>query len=356
MLKFHSGMLAVSLLAAVGFSTPLYAAAAPRIDWKEVVDRDEAQQFAKLATEIVARQDAAARDAGMPVTRGFHAKSHTAVLGEFKIAADIPAAYRQGLFAQPGTFKTWFRLSSGQGQGQDDRKPDVRGFAVKLLNVPGPSLTGTGSFDVLCINFAAQPARDINQFMAFLRASGTFAMPVTLAATVGFGEATRMLSWFAAHLGQRVDSMATIDFYSAVPLAFGKFATKLRIQPRNPASGAVNVSDEDYLRHDLIDRLRKGPLRWDLLAQLYTDPVATPIEDASVEWGSPFVKIGEFTVSQRDLNSAASRSEEVEGNNLLWNPWNAPEEHRPLGSLMRARRVIYPASGTRRGAKMEGGK
>ena len=60
-----------------------------------------------------------------------------------------------------------------------------------------------------------------------------------------------------------------------------------------------------------------------------------------------------MTVTQRDLTSAAGQAEEAEGNALLWNPWNAPTEHRPLGSIMRARRVVYPASAAHRGASHE---
>lgn len=68
------------------------------------------------------------------------------------------------------------------------------------------------------------------------------------------------------------------------------------------------------------------------------------------ERDAPYVKVAELTLSKRDLGSAASVAEEAQGNTLLWTPWNAPKEHRPLGQLMRARRLVYPGSGRERGA------
>lgn len=346
--------LAITLIALAGFSTSLWAASQPATDWKETIAAGEAAAFEGMAREINKLQDAAALEAGTNVDRGFHAKPHTVVKAEFKVTGDLPEPLRQGVFAKPGTYKTWVRLSNGQGNRQADRKPDVRGFALKIIDVPGQPLTrGAKSLDLLCINHAAQPAREINQFMAFVRAAGNpLTLPFKLGAAVGIREATRMLTWAAKNIGRRVHSMATTDFYTAVPLAFGKYAAKIRIQPKNAASTAA-TGDENYLRADMVARLKKGDLHFEVLVQFYTDEKNTPIEDASVLWNSPYVKAGELTITQRDLDSAAAKAEEEQGNKLLWNPWNAPVEHRPLGSLMRARRVVYPSSGAHRGATQE---
>lgn len=352
MIRLHTA-LAISLIALA--VSPVRAAnnAPPSMAWKEFVAPNEAQAFQGFANEINKLQDSVAADTGK-VDRGFHAKTHTVVKAELRVTDTLPEALRQGAFAKATTYKTWVRLSNGQGVRQSDRKPDVRGFALKIVDVPGEALTaGRRSLDLLCINHAAQPARDINQFMAFVRVAGNLVTaPFKLTQAVGLKEATRMLTWLATHAGKRVHSMAATDFFTAVPLAWGKYAVKVRIKPNNPASTA-NTSDENYLRSDMVARLAKGDLKFDLMVQFYTDDHHTPIEDASVEWDSPWMKAGELIISQRDLNSAASKADEEQGNQLLWNPWNAPAEHRPLGSLMRARRVVYPASGQHRGATHE---
>ena len=349
---------AVFALTIVAGLAPVFAATpvtAPRTDWQESVQADEPAFFAGLAKEFNAMQDAAAAEAGGPVDRGFHAKPHAVVRAELKVDDNLPEPYRQGAFAKATTYKMWLRMSNGQGKRQADRSGDIRGFAVKILDVPGESLTaGLHSLDFLCINHAAQPARDIHQFIALVRAaSHPLTAPIKLAAAVGIREATRLLTWVATHLGKRIASTTTLDYFSALPLTWGKYAAKVKFQAHNGEPPTAAASDENYLRHDLEARLAKGDLHWDMMVQLYQDEATTPIEDASVEWSSPFVKVGEVTVTKRDLTSAAAKAEEAEGNQLLWNPWNAPAEHRPLGSVMRARRVVYPASGAHRGATHE---
>lgn len=356
MIRFNNVVLAVSMIALAGCASALFAAGTPQAatDWKEFVSPGEDAAFKGMAREINGLQDAAAAETSTSVNRGFHAKTHTVVRAELRVTDTLPEPFRQGIFAKATTYKTWVRMSNGQGVAQADRKPDVRGFAVKVLDVPGEPLTrGIRSFDMLCINHEAQPTRDINQFMALVRATGNpITLPFKLAKAVGIIESGRILKWAATHLGARVQSMATTEFYSAVPMACGKYAMKVRIAPQNPASTAA-ASDENYLRNDMVARLAKGDLKFDLMVQFYTDEINTPIEDASKPWTSPWQKAAELVITQRDLNSASAKADEEQGNALLWNPWNAPVEHRPLGSIMRARRVVYPASGQHRAATHE---
>jgi hypothetical protein len=68
-----------------------------------------------------------------------------------------------------------------------------------------------------------------------------------------------------------------------------------------------------------------------------------PIEDASVEWSeeaSPFRPVARIRIPMQNIeeSSRMGRCEET-----AFNPWHSLTEHRPLGSLNRARREIYPA-------------
>lgn len=353
----HRTILALGLLA-LGLLTPpprAHAAPTPRADWQETVAPGEHYLFAAIAREINAMQDAAAQESGAPVDRAFHPKRHGVMRAEFRVAGDLPAELKVGAFKEQITYAAWVRLSNGKPGGAGDRAVDVRGLAMKLLQVPGNPLTPPGtSMDFLAINVPEQPARDIHQFMALVRAAANpWTLPVKLAAAVGVREATRMIAWTARRLSRQVTSLATENYWSGAPISFGRHAVKFHFKAKDATPAAVDVNDPDYLQHDLAARLKKRSVEWDLMAQLYVDPGQTPIEDASVEWmesASPPVKIGTLTIRPRDLESAAAKAEAAEGNKLLFHPWNVPQEHRPLGSLMRARRVVYPASGKHRGS------
>ena len=326
------------------------ATAGPRTDWKETIHPDEKAFIAKLPAEFNRMQIDVANDAGAKKERGLHNKGHLAIRGEVTVLENLPAEYRQGVFAKPGVYRSWVRFSNGQGSVGEDRRPDIRGLAVKMLDVPGEPLTDEKSFDILCMNFPAQPTRDIFQFMSFIRAQ---ANPLTLgfklAADLGLRESGRILKWAASNLGRKVFSMATEEFNTTLPLQYGPYACKIAFRPQNgPAPAQAHSNDRDALKWELRNRVRTGDMKWDVMVQLYTDPTRTPIEDASVVWDAPFVKVAELTIAKRD--GVTLEKDEKIGEPLLWHPWHAPKEHRPLGSLMRARKVVYPASGAFRGA------
>lgn len=319
--------------------------------WKEVIQPGEPKIFQDFADEINKIQDRTAAESGLPKARGFHIKTHHVMTGEFKVADDLPAEARQGLLARPGTYRAWIRFSNLKPQRQPDRNPDFRAIAVKIMDVPGTPLTaGVKTLDLMGLNKPLQPARDIHQFIAFVRYSfNLITFPVKLAAAIGIREATRMIMWMQKNLGGKVTSLATQPYWSTIPIKWGPYAVKYKFEPKNGPDNPIDQNAEHYLREELTARLKKGALKWDVLIQFYVDDQNTPIEDAVPVWNTPFYKVGELTIGQRDLASAAVVAEEEKGDRFLWTSWHAPEEFRPLGQLQRARRVAYPASGKHRG-------
>lgn len=266
----------LSFVLVTQLASPL-TAAAPRTDWKEVIAPDEAKLFAELPAEFNRMQRNVAADEGATPQRGLHNKSHLAMRGTLTVIDGLPDVYRQGFFKTPGTHQTWVRFSNGQGVRQEDRRPDLRGMAVKVLNAPGDNLSAEKSFDIVLNNFSSQPARNILQFMTFIRAqSNPLTLPIKLAHYLGFGEAKRILSWAAANLGNRVTSLATTDFFTGLPLKYGPYACRIRLRPNNgQAPTSAVTSERDYLRWDLVRRIGVADQRWDVLVQLYTDPQKT---------------------------------------------------------------------------------
>ena len=329
----------------------------PSKDWEEVVEPGEDRLFAVFAREIQAIQTRTARDDGMPLARGFHIQTHAVMTATFRVLDDLPEFCRQGVFAEPGSYQAWVRFSNLHPLRRPDNAPDFRAIAVKVLDVPGAPLTpGVTSLDLMGLSRPIQPARDIHQFRSFVTHSfekSALVFAYKLRKDIGFREAARMLRWMSKNLKHPPASLATQTYWSTIPIKFGDYAVKYRFEPRNGEDGSPDTEPPRYLRNELVGRMKTRPLKWDLMVQFYVDPEQTPIEDAVVVWDpevSPFFKVGELEFRQGDIESDEGREEQAVGDRFLWNAWHAPEEHRPIGQLQRARKLGYRASGEHRGA------
>ncbi len=67
----------------------------------------------------------------------------------------------------------------------------------------------------------------------------------------------------------------------------------------------------------------------------------TPIEDASINWPSPYTTVARLTLPHQDSNSAAGQALLSQVEASVFDPWQALVAHRPLGDVQRARKVIY---------------
>ncbi len=97
-------------------------------------------------------------------------------------------------------------------------------------------------------------------------------------------------------------------------------------------------------------RLQQGPLRWDLQLQYFASEALTPIEDASVDWPTPYSTVARLVLPQQDVASAEGQSLARQLEAGVVDPWQGLAEHRPLGEVQRARKAVYLASQQGRGA------
>jgi len=311
----------------------------------EVIQAGEEQLFREFAEEVAGLQKARASEGSGP-SRALHVKQHVGAVGELVVTA--AESVRFGVFAE--VFKRWpvyVRFSNGSGRKQGDGAPDVRGFALKLVGAPGkkliPGMEEEVTQDFLFINTPALPFRTPDEFMAFVRAAKDGPLPLfpRLIRSLGFRRAFGVIK--SATSASKVQSFATHAFHTGAPLTLGDRAAKLGLFPPSDVP-ASSTSGSDYLREDLVARLRGGPLTWHLRAQRFVDEATTPIEDTSVEWSVPWVELATLTLPQQD--TATPRGQEISElvNQLSFDPWHASEDHRPLGAIMRARRVAYAPS------------
>lgn len=331
----------------------------PATDWKEVVPADEVTRLERHAETLGEMQRK--RAAGGAIERALHAKANLGLEAELEVLPDLPEEARVvGMFAKPRTYRAFVRYSNGSPRHQSDRKPDVRGFAVKVLGVDGkkviPALADATTQDFLAIRTASVPMSNADEFVALVRAAATPALlPFKLIAKLGFGRGIRLIRRALAGLKLPTMPLAATTYYSALPIAYGPYAVHFAFVPHD--SGSPSASREpSFLGDELAARVRSAPVIYDLRIQFYRDATLTPIEDASVEWrteDAPFVTIARLTLPIQDPASPRGTKVAAYVEQLAFDPWHAREDLRPLGNIMRARNHAYRVSTQARGAIAE---
>jgi len=325
--------------------------AAPSTEWKERIAADEAERHAGYVRDF--EQIQALKSAKYGKGRALHRKQQLGLQGSFEVLSDLPGHARHGLFARPATYAAWVRLSNGGTDRQADRKPDVRGFAIKVKGVNGPGALGSGpttSQDFLLINHPAFAFAGADEFVGLVKSmvKGPGALLGYLVLRYGFLGAMGMVKRFARTFNAPFTGFATQPFHSAAPIACGPYAVRVRLQPASDevAPGAAADWAGDFRGH-----LERGPLQFKLQLQFFVDEARTPIEDASIDWPedlAPYVTVGVLTLPPQDAQSAEGRELAATIEAAAFDPWCALMDHRPLGEVMRARKVVYYQSQTGR--------
>jgi hypothetical protein len=275
--------------------------------------------------------------------RESHPKHHGCVRARFVVEPDLPSDLRVGVFAQRPDYSAWIRFSNASPLGRNGRyrgdgTPDVRGMAIKLEAVDGEKLLDGDAQDFLLVSAEALVARDLADFV---RALGEFRF-------------TKLLRYFLNPLRPRLRELAIgirspkrhaspleIEYFTVVPFLLGDRAVKYKARPVfERRSETPRRASPDFLREAMRERLASGTARFDFLVQVQTDPYTMPIEDPSVVWRSPFRKVAtiEIPAQRFDTTEQMQHCEK-----LSFNPWHSLPQHRPLGGINRARKVVYPA-------------
>lgn len=325
---------------------------APSTLWAERIAPDEAQRYAEYATRFAEIQARRSRRHG--AGRTLHRKQLAAAQGTLEVLDSSPAYAQHGLFAIPHDYEVLVRLSNGGMDKAPDRVPDVRGMAIRVLGVHGESALGNGpaaSQDFTLINQEAFAFAGSAEFVDFAEAGsrGQGALVKHLFRRYGPLGGARMLAKLLRLANKPFSGFATEPFFSAVPMACGPYAVRMRLLPSS-ANGRPHPKAGDDWGADFAARLSHAPLHWDMQLQYYTNERLTPIEDASVNWATPYATVARLMLPPQDLTAPEARelARQVEAD--AFDPWRALAEHRPLGDVQRARKVVYFASQKGRGA------
>ncbi len=273
--------------------------------------------------------------------RDVHVKMHGLVKAEFVVETNLPAELRVGVFTEPKTFQAWIRFSNADPRVKPDIARDVRGMAIKVMGVPGEKLIAAEkdetTQDFILINTSVFVTKDVAEFEGLVRGLvGGFLK-------LGWFMLTHFrTAWLLLNAMTRIANPLQVRYFSTTPYLFGSHAVKYSAIPHvdNPSRISEQIAD-DYLRQALENQLREGPAYFDFAVQIQTDAALMPIEDPRCDWPqavSPFHKLATIRILQQECGSEGQRRY---GENMSFSPWHALAEHRPLGGINRARRVIY---------------
>lgn len=325
---------------------------APSTAWKEVIGPGEAERYAGYATVFaeIQKRKSARFDAG----RALHRKQLTAAQGTLEVLDGLPEFAQHGLFATPGVHEAWVRLSNGGLDKAKDSVPDIRGFAIKVLGVQGDSALGNGpatSQDFLLINQAQFAFAGSAEFVDFVSVAshGNGALLKYLFKRYGILAGSTRLARMFKTVGRRFGCFATEPLYSAAPMACGPYAVRVRLEP-SASNGTASPHAKADWGADFRTKLAGQSLHWDLQLQPYVSEARTPIEDASVNWPTPYTTVARLMLPAQDGNSAQGKAFADRAEAGVFDPWQALAEHRPLGDVQRARKVVYFESQKGRGA------
>lgn len=300
-----------------------------------VADRSEAFVRTTYADDRPARRDA-------------HAKSHGCVTAEFTVDnSRLDPAHRIGIYATNATYPAWIRFSNGAFHLQPDDERDVRGMAIKLLDVDGAKILeaerDARTQDFLLINGPTMFVRNPADYVRFteLALDGN---PVTYFISLDPRKwHLRELFSLLVAVQKTPGSPLTSRYWSTTPYAHGQGAA-IKYSAR-PCDGEATDRPEDagadYLSEAMAEQLRQAGGCFEFMLQHQTDPENMPIEDPTYEWSetaSPFIPVGRITIPKQDFTTA-ERVETCE--NLSFTPWHSLPEHRPLGGINRVRKLVY---------------
>ena len=324
----------------------------PSTSWQEKVAADEARRFADYGQKFALVQARKSKKFG--VGRALHRKQLTAAQGRLEVLDGLPDFARHGLFATPGEFDVWVRLSNGGLDRAPDRTPDIRGFAISVHGVHGDSALANGpakNQDFTLINQEVFGFSNSEEFVSFVLAAaeGNGSLLKYLVRRYGlFAGPARLLKMIGT-IGKPFGGFATEPLYSAAPMACGPYAVRVRLVPA-AANGVATAGANSDWGADFATRLARQDLQWDLQLQPFVSEALTPIENASVNWSSPYTSVARLTLPSQDTASRKGQALLAQIEAAVFDPWQALAAHRPLGDVQRARKVVYFESQKGRGA------
>jgi catalase len=281
------------------------------------------------------------------VKRDVHAKLTGLVKAEFSINEGIPAHLAQGIFIPGKTYQAYIRYSNGSAlPNRSDKKPDGRGMAIKLLDVPGVKVLDNAreatTQDFVMQNHTAFFTSNPDTYLAVMkRINGNIFDKLSLPFVLGL----RGLMLASKFNGGKISNPLQIRYNSISPYQLGvganKLAVKFCVKPISAETDLIpQNADDSFLRTAMQNTLNTN----DVLFKFYVQPKTSDnmsVEDYTIEWSEQQAPLYEVATIRIPKQNFQTTELDNLGENLSFNPWHTLAEHRPLGCLNRVRKIVY---------------
>lgn len=317
----------------------------------------EDRELDHIQGTIDAAMVALSRDFRAPrVPRDAHAKSHGCLTASFTVDnSQLPQALRVGLFAKNKSYPTWIRFSNNTSDPMShDKDLDLRGIAVKVMNVPGkkilPKQVNEETQDFLMFASPIFFVKDVKDYAEFIEALGN-----GKAFTDLLKRPRTLVQLATAQLkAKNKKNPVKLTYFSASPYRLGSPTSPDR-QPvkysiascsEKAAKAAVNGNSKDpnFMRKTLKETLAKGDWCFHFKVQVgdRKQPKVYPVEDTSVLWSpkNPYRTVATLRIPKQNFDT---RERDQFCEHLSFTPWHALPEHRPIGRTNRMRLKLYEA-------------
>jgi len=273
--------------------------------------------------------------------RDVHGKGVAALKAEFTVDLDLPPEFRYGVFRHPRSFPCWIRLSNGAQHPAEDYKPDVRGFAIKLMGVAGEKLLPEERWattqDFLLFSMPIFFTATTEQFFGLIKSFNT-----SLLSLLWFTLRSPRVVLATLRSRRRFPNLLEVKYWSTTPYRLGEIAVKYVVEPRNKTRSLFpRKRGRNYLRTAAAETLAETEVLYDFYVQVQKDPCREPIEDALVEWKESVSPLHHVAVIRIPRQRVDTNERNQIAENLAMNIFHCLPEHRPLGNVNRSRGIVY---------------
>jgi hypothetical protein len=326
------------------------------------------RRAAEMAGARVKRDTLEARkhQPNAPALRGVHGKSHGCVDAEFVVRDDLEPRFQIGVFKPGARYRALARFSNAI-PGRPDAKFDARGLSIKLLDVGShgrrciePPL-GNGlprsqegtTQDFLLVTHPTFFIKDVRDYTIFRDiVDSTDKADTARRAALFFARRPLEALICGQTLFRKIDDPFAAEYHSMLASLLGpNQAVKYVAGPLWRGADAASVSprvdhdDPNFLREVMRARLDpSGGSTVEMAFSLVVPEATLPVEDPRIDWeraGARRVPVARLVIQTQDFLSPARLKLTEE---LVFSPWHCLREHKPLGSLSRARLQVYKAS------------